>query len=367
MTQGKLDNYYAVIMAGGGGTRLWPLSRKSNPKQMLQLIGEDTLFQMAVKRLEGLFPPERILVVTVEEQAVKLQAQAPQIPMCNFLLEPMPRGTASVVGLAAVAIKHRDPDGVMAVLTADHIIKGEQQFQNYLQAAHAAAEDGFLVTLGITPAFASTGYGYIQQGNLLGEYQGTSVYTVEQFREKPGKSQAEEMLASGKFVWNSGMFIWRVENILDEFRRQMLELYSSLQTIADEIGKAGYPEILNKIWSQIQPETIDYGIMEGAQQVASIPAKDLGWSDVGSWDALYDLLPADGSGNIIIGEDHQIADTGGTLVHGKQDERMIVTIGVNDLVIVDTDDVLLVCHKDMVQNVRQVVKNLIEDNKDTYL
>ena len=237
MTQTNYDNYYAVIMAGGGGTRLWPLSRRSKPKQMLRLVSDDTLFQMAVNRLDGLFPPERILVVTVKDQAAEMQKQAQQIPEENIIIESMPRGTASVVGLASVVISDRDPNAVMAVLTADHIITGEKQFLQYLQSAYVAAQDGFLVTLGIKPTFPSTGYGYIQQGGYLDEYNGTPVYQVEKFREKPAREIAEKMLETGGFTWNSGMFIWRVEDILEEFTRQMPELSTKLEEISAAIGK----------------------------------------------------------------------------------------------------------------------------------
>jgi len=359
-----IEHYYAVIMAGGGGTRLWPLSRKTRPKQMLSLFDERSLFQTAVERLDGLMPVERILVVTLEDQAAELRQQVPEIPAENYLLEPMPRGTASVVGLAAVALQQRDPEAVMAILTSDHFMANEDRFRQLLSAAYDVAQDGYLVTLGIEPSFPATGYGYIRQGEPLGSYQDMPVYKVDKFIEKPDQERAFEMLASGKHVWNSGMFVWRVDRILQEFNRQMPELASSLKWIAQDWATPQQTATLQRLWPEIKPETIDYGIMEGARQVAVIPAAGLGWSDVGSWDSLFDVLKGDESGNIVMGGEHVGLDTQQSLIYMNQPHRLIVTIGVKDLVVVDTGDVLLVCHKDQAQSVRQVVNRLKETGKE---
>ena len=359
-----LEKYYAVIMAGGGGTRLWPLSRQSRPKQMLRLIDERSLFQTAVQRLQGVFTPERILVVTVTDQADQLKEQCPQIPEENYLLEPMPRGTASVVGLAAIAIRQRNPQATMAILTSDHFIGNEERFRQLLLAAHDVAQEGFLVTLGIAPSFPATGYGYIQRGALLGTYREMPVYRVARFKEKPDDEQAQAMLAAGDHSWNSGMFVWQVDQILGEFSRQMPGLATSLE----EIGQAWDTErqaiVLNRLWPGLQAETIDYGIMEGAREVAVIPAEGLEWSDVGSWDSLFDVLPVDEAGNIVMGGKHVGLDTSDSLVYVNQEHRLIVTIGVEDLVVVDTGDVLLVCRKDQAQKVRTVVDQLKQDGQN---
>jgi mannose-1-phosphate guanylyltransferase len=352
------EHYYAVIMAGGGGTRLWPLSRKDRPKQMLDLVDERSMFQMAVDRLEGMFTPTRIYVVTVEEQAKSLQELCPAIPKENYLIEPMPRGTASVVGFAAVALQNRDPEAVMAVLTADHIILDEAKFRRFLQAAHDVAQDGYLVTLGISPTFPSTGYGYIHQGEKIGVYQHLTVYQAIQFLEKPNGEKARQLLSSGDFAWNSGMFIWRVDQVMAEFERQMPDLSSKLEKISKAWDQPQRWDVILQVWPEIQPETIDYGIMENAKKVAVIPAKDLGWNDIGSWEALFDVLPADEDGNILNRGQHISLDTQNSLIYMKQAEKLIVTIGVEDLVIVDTGDVLMVCKKDQAQKVRQVVAQL---------
>lgn len=350
-------------MAGGVGTRLWPLSRKARPKQMLSLIEERSLFQSAIDRVDGILPPERILVVTVAEQADQLREQAPEIPAENFLIEPMPRGTASVVGLAAQALQHRDPQAVMAVLTSDHYIGNQERYQDLLRAAHQVALDGYLVTLGITPTFPATGYGYIQQGELLGSYQNQSVYRVRRFKEKPDDIQARAMLESGDHAWNSGMFVWQVSQILEEFERQMPDLAKTLAEIGRDWDTEARLATLERLWPAIHPETIDYGVMEGARQVAVIPAQGLNWSDVGTWDALFDVLPADQSGNIVMGGTHIGVDTSHSLVYVSHEHRLIVTIGVDNLVVVDTGDVLLVCNKDQAQKVRQVVNQLSKDGQ----
>jgi mannose-1-phosphate guanylyltransferase len=352
------ENYYAVIMAGGGGTRLWPLSRQSQPKQMLRLIDDRSLFQIAVQRLAGIFPPDRILVVTVAHQVVELQKQAPEIPSENFLIEPEPRGTASVIGLAGIVLQKRDPQALMAVLTSDHFIGNVDKFHRLLRSALLVAQDGYLVTLGIEPTHPATGYGYIQRGEFIGTYQGLNVYHALQFKEKPDEKQANGMLDSGDHAWNSGMFVWQVNQILEEFARQMPDLSTSLEKISQAWDTQDREKVLAQEWSVIKAETIDYGIMEGAQRVTVIPAEGLEWSDVGSWDTLFDVLSPDQAGNIVFGGEYIGLGTSDSLVYNNQENRLVVTIGIENLVIVDTGDVLLVCSKNEAQKVRQVVNQL---------
>lgn len=361
---GLSEHFYAVIMAGGGGTRLWPLSRRTHPKQMLALFDERSMFQTAVERIQDLFPPERIFVVTVQEQARHLQEQCRQIPTENFLIEPMARGTASVVGLAAAALAAHDPDAVMAVLGSDHYIADEVLFRQLLVSAGLAAQDGYLVTLGIQPGFPSTGFGYIARGSQVGIYAGKPVFQVKEFIEKPGQSQAEAMLAEGGYDWNSGMFIWRADRILDEIQRQMPGLYQGVKTIQQDWFTPQSQATVERVWTGLQNVTIDYGVMENARNVVVLPASGLGWSDIGSWDSFYDLLAGDEHGNIIMRGDYLGLDTAGSLVYTNQPRRLVVTIGVEELVIVDTGDVLLVCNKNQVQKVRQIVSQLKENGQD---
>src|SRR5690349_16155036 len=248
-------HHYAVIMAGGGGTRLWPVSRKERPKQLLPLIGQETLVQSTVKRLENLFPPERILVVTVEDQAREMKLQAPEIPEQNYLIEPSPRGTASVVGLAAMVLKKRDPQASMAVLPSDHFIRNVDLFHYLLKAAFGVADHQYLVTLGITPTAPSTAYGYIQQGRAVdGEYK-YPVYSVKRFKEKPDEATAQQLLRTGDHSWNSGMFIWHADTILKEIDRQMPGLGETLRLIEKAWGTAEQNEVLEKHWPGLKNET----------------------------------------------------------------------------------------------------------------
>ena len=360
------DHTYAIVMAGGGGTRLWPVSRKSRPKQLIPLIDEHTLFQATVNRLEPLFPRERILVVTVADQAEALRAQAPGIPAENFLLEPGPRGTASVVGLAAVAVQARDPQGTMVVLPSDHYIRNRDLFYHLLGVAVEIAALDYLVTLGVTPTTPSTAYGYIQRGDPLPEQTAYPAYLVRRFKEKPDEVAAREMINSGDHSWNSGMFIWKAARILDEIGRWMPDLRTALDRIADAWNGEARDAVLAEVWPGLKNETVDYGIMEKAGKVAVLPASGLDWSDIGNWDSLFDVLRSDEHGNIVFAGRHIALNTSNTLVYGNRDERLVVTIGLDDLIIVDSGDVLLVCRRDEAQQVRQVVAELKNSNREHY-
>lgn len=366
------ENYYAVIMAGGGGTRLWPLSRQSRPKQMLQLIDDYTLFQIAVKRLETLIPPERILVVTNKEHSIELRKQAPELLEANFLLEPQPRGTAPAIGLAAAFLRKQAPNAVMAVLTADHYIGNEAEFRSHLLAAKQLADQAHLVTLGIDPGYAATQYGYIQMGEPLGEVGGYPAFKVQRFKEKPDAVEAKRMLEAGNYAWNSGMFIWNVERIWNEFARHMKKLHAALERISQAWGTAEFDTVLNYEWPRIAAQTIDYGIMEHAKDVVVIPAKGIRWNDVGSWSSLFEVLGADERGNLVRHEMHLDFESRNSLVfentvHGNGQERMIVTVGVENLVVVDTGDVLLICSKERSQDLRKVIELLKEKGLQKYL
>lgn len=357
------EHYYAVIMAGGEGSRLWPLSRQTRPKQMVRLGSEQTLFQIAVKRLTDLVPADHIYVVTVAAQAEALQEQSPEIPEENYLIEPMPRGTASVVGLAALALKNRDPQAVMAIVTADHLIQDVKTFHRLLTDAHTLAGDGYLVTLGIRPTYPATGYGYIHRGARLDSYPFLA-FDVQRFKEKPNEETARQFVESGDHDWNSGMFIWRVDRIWDEFNRLMPDLFERLQEIGQSWNTPARTETINAIWPAIKPNTIDYGIMERAERVAVIPAADLGWNDVGSWESLFEVFTPDADGNIILETEHIGVDTTDSLVVSDEDaRRLVVTLGVEDIIVVDTNDAVLICSRNYAQKVREVV-NLLKKKED---
>lgn len=357
-------HFYAVIMAGGGGTRLWPLSRRDTPKQLLKIINHKSLFRLALDRLNGLLNLDHIFVVTVKEQIAKLREEAPELTLRNYLIEPMPKGTASVVGMAAAYLQKIDPDAVMAVLTADHIIENVQYFQDLLIEAKTAADQGLLVTMGIEPTFPATGYGYIEAGKKI---PGLNSYVVIQFKEKPDSETAKKYLKSGSFYWNSGMFIWSTSSILEEFQKQMPMLYQKLQQIQTRFQEDGKISEITDIWETIQPQTIDYGIMEGASDVVVIPAIGLGWIDVGSWDSLYTVLEADLDGNILLAHHVANVDSKGVLIQSTDTAKMIAVVGLKDIIIVDHKNTLLVCKRDETQKIRQVIKQLKEKELKEFL
>jgi mannose-1-phosphate guanylyltransferase len=333
----------------------------------LPLLGKETLFQSTVARLEKMFPPERILVVTVEDQARVMREQVPAIPKENYLIEPAPRGTASVVALAAAVLEIRDPEAMMAIQTADHHIRNQDLFQYLLRAAFEVAENEYLVTLGITPTFPSIGYGYIQLGEPLDGGYKYPVYKVKHFKEKPDEATAQQLLRSGDHSWNSGMFVWRVDVILKEIKRQMPDLYKAVNEIVSVWDAPQRDDVIGKLWYDLKPQTIDYGVMEKAEHVAVLPAGGLGWSDVGSWDSIFEVLLPDMNGNVTTNAQHLGLDTHNTLVYSVNDQRLIVTIGMDDIVVVDAGDVLMICKTDQSQKVKDVVEHLKKHNQDRYL
>ena len=351
--------YYAVIMAGGSGTRLWPLSREKNPKQALRLVGERTMFQHAVDRLLPIFSIENIFVVTSHDHQQILSEQVPQLPATNFIIEPSGRGTAAAIGLAALHLMRLDPQGVMAVLTADHYITDTDKFRIALQVAGQVAQKGNMVTLGIKPTGPFTGYGYIQQGSEVDVIQGLPIHEVARFTEKPDSQTAQKMVAAGGYSWNSGMFIWQIRRIMEEFRLQMPKFHTQLEVIQSQWGKPNFQDSLENTWQAIQKTTIDYGIMEKAANVVVIPVS-MGWTDIGSWSSLVDLLPADSQGNITTGECALLNSTGNMVF---TDKRFIAAIGLHDLIIVDTGDALLICKRGEEQAVKTVVEKLKEQGK----
>ncbi len=355
--------YYAVIMAGGSGTRLWPISRRGRSKQSLKLVGDRTMFQHAVDRLAPLFKPEQIYVVTRQDQCALLSSQVPELPITNFIVEPVGRGTAPAIGLAAIHLQQKDPQAVMAVLTADHYIAQPERFRAVLEAAYPLAMSRFLITLGIKPTSPSSAFGYIEQGQCQSILKELSVYQVERFIEKPGVNVAQKMVSSGDYSWNSGMFIWCADRILEEFEQQMPDLYGQLLQVKTALVEGKENEELSHIWAQVSEQTIDYGVMEHARNVVVIPI-DIGWTDVGSWASLSELLPTDQDGNIFVGPCEEI-DTHNTLVFGGK--RLVATIGLKDIVIVDSEDALLVCAKQREQEVRQIVERLKKNGENQWL
>lgn len=352
-----MENLYALIMAGGGGTRLWPLSRQDRPKQMLTLVEDRTMFQVSVDRLAPLLAPDHIFVITGRGQVEALRASMPDLPAENFIVEPFGQDTGPAVGLGVLHIQRRAPRAIIAVLTADQHIAEKEKFRRVLAAAGELAGQGYIVTLGITPGFPATGYGYIKRGAALAQAGEFAAFHAAAFTEKPDLPTAGQFLAGGLHTWNSGMFIFRAEQLLAEYARQQPEMDAILRPIGAALGTPAYQETLDRLWPQIPKKSIDYAIMEHADRLAVIPV-EMGWSDIGSWATLYDVL-SDGQpeGTVVRGhgQGHVQLDTRGTLIIS---DRRVITIGVEDLVIVDTGDVLLVCRRDRSQEVKKVIDQL---------
>jgi mannose-1-phosphate guanylyltransferase len=341
----------------------------NSPKQTLKFKGDRSLFQLTVDRLLPLIPIENIYVVTVSNQKQLIQHQFPELPQRNFIIEPAPRGTASVIGLAALFLDARDPGSVMCCLPADHYIENDEEFRGLIQSAVEVAEREELLTLGIRPGYAATGYGYIHTSTSFQEVSGFNVHPVKEFVEKPDQSTAEEFIRSGDYYWNSGMFIWRTDRILSEFESHMPDLSAGLTRIREAWPQPDAKEVLDQVWMQLQPETIDYGIMEKAERVSVVIAEDLGWYDIGSWDGLFDLLDHDDQGNVLRGQSIIIDGAKDSLImdYMTHEDSLIAVVDAKDIIVVRTDDVLLVCERGSSERVREIVKELTRAGKLKFL
>lgn len=354
---------YGLIMAGGTGSRLWPRSRKHLPKQFLPLLSGRTMLQETADRIAPIIDHRAILVATGQEYADLAVAQLPNVPLANIVAEPSGKGTAPCIGLGAIEIIRRDPDATMAVLSADHVIRKAHAFRQALKAAEEIAQQGYLVTLGIRPDEAHTGYGYIQRGPSIGTFQGYEAFEVERFVEKPDRATAEQYVAHGAYSWNAGIFIWRVDAILNALSTHLPDLRAQLDTIS-AAGGPGLPDAFADVWGDVAPVTIDYGIMERASRVVIIPV-DIGWSDVGDWNTLTQLSDTNEAGNVEQAE-YTAIDTHGTLVYSDND-RLIATIGLEDFVVIDTKDALLIMPRSRAQDVKKLVDVLRERDRHDLL
>lgn len=350
--------FHAVIPAGGSGTRLWPLSRAAHPKFLHQLTGTDrTLIQATVDRLAPLAPPSHIHIVTGGAHAAGVARQLPDVPAENIVVEPGPRDSAPAIGLAAALIARHEPDAVMGSFAADHLVGDPENFTEVVRVAIDAAADDYLVTVGITPTAPATGYGYIRHGAAL---RAPGSFAVSEFKEKPTIDVAQAYLDSGEYVWNAGMFVWRVGAFLAELELQLPELHAGLTRIAAAWDQPDRDAVLAEVWPTLPKISVDHGVMEGAAargRVATVPG-EFGWNDVGDWDTLGDILPADADGNVLVsGENLLTSDTKGAVVVAGAG-RTVALLGLRDVVVVDTADALLVCPRDRAQQVKGIVDEL---------
>lgn len=351
-----LSSVFAVIMAGGKGERLWPLSVPERPKQFLSLSGSRTMLQETVARVAPLISQKNIYVVTPREFATLVLEQL-YLPEENIILEPMGRGTAPCIGLAAVLLEAKDPHSVMVVLPSDHVVKEQERFLRILKLAiEIAAKEDCLVTLGIIPDYPATGYGYIRRGELFAKNNGLEIYRVQSFTEKPDYRTARRFLEEGDYYWNSGMFVWRVDVILGEISRCLPKLYAGLIKIKKRLGKPELNRVIAEVYEEQESISIDYGVMEKAKNVLVIPA-EIGWSDLGDWLALEALFEKNNEGNIIQAQ-HIGIDTKNSIVFATDKDKLIATIGLENIVIVETKEALLVMEKTRAQEVREIVNKI---------
>lgn len=355
---------HSVIMAGGKGTRFWPLSREDMPKQLLSVVGDRTMIQDTLNRIKPISPPERTLVITGASHADEVRKQLPDVPPENIIAEPAGRNTAPCVALAAKIVKKRDPDGIMAVFPADHLITRVEEFHEAIKKIMDALEKNpdSLATMGIKPAYPETGYGYIHRdGEIV-----PGVYKVHEFLEKPDHGTARQYADSGEHYWNSGMFFWKAGAILGELDACLPELMEAMEPIDASIDTPGFDEAMKNTYPSLPATSIDYGVMEkaGAQGKVIVAEADPGWNDVGSWRSLYDLISPDEEGNRKRGELVAVKATG-VLAHNEK--RLVAVVGVDDVIVIETDDAVLVLHKDHAQDVREVTEKLRERGLEEFL
>lgn len=357
---------YAVIMAGGKGTRFWPKSREKMPKHLLDIVSARTIIQETVERIAPLIPEENILIVTGQSHADELMRQVSRIPRENIIIEPLGRNTAPCIGLAALHIKRRSPHAVMVVLPADHLITDASRFRRLLSTACEMAKSGaHLITIGIKPSGPETGYGYIERGSPHAKVKGSEVFAVKSIREKPPLKQAKEFLKKGGFYWNSGMFVWKIDTILEAIKRWLPQVYDGLLQIESAIGTDEEKEALMRVYKTIPSISIDYGVMEKADNILLIEG-DFGWSDMGSWDALWEVSDKDENGNAANCRDLFVGvDASNSLIHSSR--KLVALLGVEDLIVVDTEDSLLICKRGNSQDVKKVVEILEDKKKREYL
>ncbi len=354
---------HAVIMAGGSGTRLWPLSRRKHPKQLLRIFEGKSLLRRSMERLRGLLEPRQIYVITGQDHLPMIAEELPELPAENLIGEPCPRDTANAVGLAAHLLSRRDPEGTMAVFTADHIIMPIETFQDTVRRGYEAAEkySDALVTFGIKPTEPHTGYGYIHRGEKL---EG-STYEVRQFKEKPDAETAARYVQSGEYYWNSGMFVWRIPTVLEQLARHQPELNAGLSEVAADFANPAKSRTVHDRFSRQRKISVDYALMEKADRVAVVemPCR---WLDVGSWTSLAEIFEPDKDGNTLVAPNVQILEARNNILVSETD-HLLAAIGVEDLIIVHSADATLICRRQDAQRIKDMVEQVRSENQERYM
>ncbi|MBU1063720.1 mannose-1-phosphate guanylyltransferase [bacterium] len=354
---------YAVIMAGGIGKRFWPRSRKDRPKQLLDIVSDQSMLRLTYERMKKVTEERKIYVVAGQNLAEQVFHELPELPKRNLIAEPSGKNTAPCIGLAATTIIQKDPNAVIGVFPADHLIVDTKAFKKAVENGVQFARDHVaLITFGITPTYPATGYGYIQYSKKEVAYK-ESIYKVKTFAEKPNPATARRFLDSGEFLWNSGMFIWKAENILNAIKLFQPEMFESLQNIGGAVDTPQYQSVLKKQWATIHSDSIDYGVMEKAKNVYVVRGS-FDWSDVGSWDAVYEIKKKDKNGNVIIGEVVPI-DTENSYIYSRK--NLISTIGVKDLIIIQSKNSTLIVNRNDTERVKDLVDLLERKNFTDHL
>jgi mannose-1-phosphate guanylyltransferase len=342
------------------------MSRRANPKQLLKIVGTKTMLRLTFDRVKSLTDPDHILIITGKDLKKAIESELPEIPVQNIIGEPVGRNTAPCIGLAAAIIAARgDHAEPMVVLPADHLISDTKNFQNTLKVGlECAAEKNCLLTIGIKPTYPETGYGYIQLGKEIYSKSRKKIYRVKTFAEKPNLDTAERFLKSGDFLWNSGMFIWRTETILNEIDEYIPELRQDLEHLQKSYGSAKFKRVLADVYSRTKPISVDYGVMEAAKNVCVVEAK-FNWNDLGSWEAVYNISPKDRNQNVIHAKGSILLNSADNFFYTKK--KIIAAVNIDNLVVVDMDDALLICQKDQSQDVKEIVEYLSRKGMNKYL
>lgn len=365
----KTDHLFVVILCGGGGKRLWPRSRRAAPKQFIKLFGKKTIFQKTVERLESFVASKHLFVVTNSDYIDEVRDQAPQIPKENIIAEPEAKNTAMAVGLGALYIKKRDPEAVIINLPSDHFVEETKRFLEFLLVASEASSSGeFLVTVGIKPTFPHTGYGYIKMGKIWKKLNGEDIFRVEKFTEKPDLATAKKFIESGRYLWNAGIYIFKISAFLEALAKHSPKTSELLKRIEEAIGEENEEKVLKGAYHEAEDISIDYAVAEKAKNMLVVPG-EFGWSDIGDWKIVYDLSPKDKNGNVIIQEREKgefiSVDTENCLIHLS--DQLVAAVGVKDLVIVDTPNAVLVADKKRAEEVKKLVKLLENEGRLEHL